>query len=103
MDISFGIASGWALDRDNSDGDQIVVLPDAQTKGPRGVAALCVKGSARWRLWTAPVSIPRSFEPHTASIYARGTGKLRLTAYGDGRYLRSAEFVLKPQAGSAPC
>jgi len=93
-----GLPSGWALDRDNSDGDQIVVLPDAQTKGPRGVAALCVKGSARWRLWTAPVSIPRSFEPHTASIYARGTGKLRLTAYGDGRYLRSAEFVLKPQS-----
>jgi hypothetical protein len=93
-----GLPTGWSLDRDCSDGDQVVTGPDATVTGPSGAPSLSVKSAEAWRLWTAPVFIGRSFEAHTASLYARGTGKLRLTAFGDGRQLQSAERELKPDA-----
>lgn len=91
-----GLPTGWALDRDCSDGDQVVARSDAAMEGPGGGPTLSVRSAGNWRLWTAPVPIGRSFEPHTASLYARGSGKLRLTALGDGRQLQAAEQELKP-------
>jgi len=93
-----GLPTGWSLDRDCSDGDQVVVSTDSQMPGASGAPAMSVKSADKWRLWTAPVFIGRSFEPHTASLFARGSGKLRLTAFGDGRQLASREQDLKPDA-----
>lgn len=89
-----GLPTGWSLDRDCSD-DEVIVTGDSATRGPSDAPAMSIKSGIKWRLWTAPVFIGRSFEPHTASIYARGSGKLRLTAFGDGRQLQSAEQELK--------
>ncbi len=91
-----GLPTGWSLDRDCSDGDQVVVATDPQAQSPAGGSALSVKSADKWRLWTAPVFIGRSFEPHTASLYTRGSGKLRLTAFGDARQLASREQDLTP-------
>ncbi|MBU0606560.1 MAG: hypothetical protein KKI08_01685, partial [Armatimonadetes bacterium] len=90
-----GLPTGWSLDRDCSDGDDIGISPSTMA-GPSGTTAMSISADDKWRLWTAPVFIGRSFEPHTASLYARGSGKLRLTAFGDGRQLQSKEFDLTP-------
>jgi len=90
-----GLPTGWSLDRDCSDGDDVTVEPSTMV-GPSGSTAMFVHALDKWRLWTAPVFIGRSFEPHTASLYVRYAGKLRLTAFGDGRQLQSKEFDLTP-------
>jgi len=71
-----------------------VIGPDAAVVGPSGCPSLSVASTELWRMWTAPVFIGRSFEPHTASLSVRGSGKVTLTAFGDGRELRSQVFEL---------
>jgi len=90
-----GLPSGWALGRDCSDGDEVRIRTDRQRAGPSGAPSLWIESQGSWVLYTAPVFIPRSFEPHTASLYARGSGRLRLTAFGEGGE-HSQEYALQP-------
>lgn len=80
-----GLPTGWALDRDNSDGDEVQVAPDPAQPGPSGCPALRVSGAKKWALWSAPFALPRSFEPHNVSLYLKGPAKARLVVLGDGR------------------
>lgn len=89
-----GLPTGWSLDREFSDGDQVVVKADAAAAGPSGYPSLSIRGDDPWRVWAAPVFIGRSFERHTASLFVRGEGKLRLSVFGDGRQLHGQDFSL---------
>ncbi len=67
-----GMPSGWSIDRDYSDGDQVQVESDAQAFGPSGAPALRIKAQKGIRVYSAPFAVPWSFDPHVASLYVRG-------------------------------
>jgi hypothetical protein len=56
-----GLQSGWAIDRDYSDGDQVQVESDPKAPGPSGVPALRVHAPEGIRIYSAPFAVPWSF------------------------------------------
>lgn len=90
-----GLPTGWALDRDNSDGDEVQVSADAKVLGPSQAPTMRVAAPGKWKLWSAPFALPRSFEPHTVSLYLKGAGKGRLVVLGDGRETGWKDFTLQ--------
>ena len=93
-----GLPSGWALGRDNSDGDDVVVSPDPDAIGPSGAPALRVQTQEPTVLWSAPFAVPLAFQPHAASLYVRGTGEMRLTVLCDQRQIKRQSFELSGEA-----
>ncbi|MFQ5810752.1 MAG: hypothetical protein ACE5JM_14145, partial [Armatimonadota bacterium] len=94
-----GLQSGWALGRDNSDGDDVQVGPDADQIGPSGSPALRVRTDEPTVLWSAPFPVPLAFQPHTASVYVRGSGPFRVSVRCDGRQIAQQSFELGAAAG----
>lgn len=104
-----GLQSGWSIDRDYSDGDQVRVETDARVLGPSGAPALKIDAPDGILVYSAPFAAPWSFETHVASLFVRGDwdGRL-LVESGEGGYcgeiplkLRGAgwqrvEFAFKP-------
>jgi len=89
-----GLQSGWALGRDNSDGDDVQIEPDPQTPGPSGAPALRVTTQEAMTLVSAPFGVLLGFQPHVASLYAKGAGELRITVFCDGRQMASQATAL---------
>ena len=79
-----GLQSGWSIDRDYSDGDQVQVDSDPKVPGPSGCAALRINATAKGiRLYSAPFAVPWSFETHVLSVSVRGDWERQLDR--DGR------------------
>jgi hypothetical protein len=91
-----GIQSGWALGRDNSDGDDVVIAPDPDAPGPSGAPSLSIRSKEPWRLFCEPFTVPVPIDRHTASLYARGEGTLSVALVADGRLLAATRQTLKP-------
>lgn len=89
-----GIQSGWSLDRDSSDGDDVSISADPDVLGPSGSPSLHIKSEGRMRLYTAPFAVPMAFEEHIASLYMRGDGAVRLTIVCDGRSIANKNYEL---------
>jgi hypothetical protein len=89
-----GLQSGWAIDRDYSDGDQVQVDSDPKVPGPSGVPSLRLTAPDGLRVYSAPFATPWSFDQHTVSLYVRGDwdGKLLV---GGGRNEIRAQLPLK--------
>ena len=83
-----GLQSGWALDRDSSDGDDVSLEPDA--------TALRIRSARPAQIYSEPFPVPRPMEPHTASLSVRGRGTFRLAALSNGRVL--AQTTMQPSA-----
>lgn len=82
-----GLQSGWSIDRDYSDGDQVQVDSDSSIAGPSGCAALRINATDKGiRIYSAPFGVPWSFETHVLSVSVRGNwnGNLRVTS-GSGQ------------------
>jgi hypothetical protein len=90
-----GIQSGWSLGREDSDGDDVVIVPDAGALGPSGAPSLCIRPSGPWRLFCEPFTVPVPIDRHTASFYARGEGTLTTAVVVDGRLLAATRQELK--------
>ena len=74
-----GLQSGWSIDREYSDGDQVQVDSDAKIPGPSGCSALRINATVKGiRLYSAPFAVPWSFETHVLGVSVRGDwdGKL---------------------------
>lgn len=79
-----GLQSGWSIDRDDSDGDQVQVDSDPKVLGPSGCSALRIRATAKdIRLYSAPFAVPWSFETHVVSVSARGDWEGTLVVTGD--------------------
>lgn len=98
-----GPQSGWGLDRDYSD-DQFTVAADPKVTGPSGSPALKLASPAGKPMVVcpAPVDLPWSFQKHTISLAARGSGTLELrmfsdTSQWDSSGVASKEFRLTDQ------
>ena len=81
-----GLPSGWSIDRDYSDGDQVQVDSDPETLGPTGCASLRIDATSKGiRLYSAPFAVPWSFETHVLSVSVRGDwGGDLIVAGGNG-------------------
>jgi hypothetical protein len=90
-----GLQSGWSLDRDNSDTDDVVINSDTNMIGPSGAPALKIKASEDMKLYTAPFAVSKIFEPHTASIYVKGDWNGKLIVLCDRDQLASKDFLSK--------
>jgi len=76
-----GMQSGWTIDREYSDGDDVQVDSDRNVVGPSGsptlhLVALRVSNSM------LPPFRPRSFAQHVVSLYVRGQWKGKLVVIG---------------------
>ena len=81
-----GLQSGWSIDRDYSDGDQVQVESDTQVPGPSGCSALRIHAPKGIRVYSAPFDVPWSFEPHVLSLHVRGDWEgLLIVTGGQGR------------------
>ncbi|MEN6546760.1 MAG: hypothetical protein ABFE07_12050 [Armatimonadia bacterium] len=89
-----GLQSGWSIDRDYSDGDQVRVVSDQQVLGPSGAPALRIEAPEGVKLYTAPFAVPWSFEQHVASLSVRGDWEGKLVVVG-GKVEQRAEKALK--------
>ena len=80
-----GLQSGWSIDRDFSDGDQVQVNSDTNVLGPSGCPALRINALSGIRIYSVPFAVPWSFEPHVVSLSVRGNwdGKLIVTGGKD--------------------
>jgi hypothetical protein len=67
-----GLQSGWSIDREFSDGDQVSVETDPTVIGPSGCPALHIQAPNGIKVYSAPFGVPWSFEPHVLSLYVRG-------------------------------
>jgi hypothetical protein len=67
-----GLQSGWSIDRDYSDGDQVRVDSDPAVSGPSGYPALRMEAPQGILVYSAPFLVPWSFDPHVASLDVRG-------------------------------
>jgi hypothetical protein len=92
-----GLQSGWALDREHSDGDDVEIGPDGQMTGPSGAPALRIKSASTMHLYTAPFAVPDLLASYTASLYLRGSGKGKLVAVSGLRPLGQQNFALSGQ------
>lgn len=77
-----GLQSGWAIDRDYSDGDEVQVNSDPKVPGPSGIPALRINAPDGIRIYSAPFAVPWSFEPHVLSLAVRGDWDGRLIVAG---------------------
>jgi hypothetical protein len=92
-----GLPSGWSLARGLHNGDDIRVFPDEKQKDANGVPALRVEvpenynvGDKYWKakfyLYSSPVYLPFSHEPHVFSFHVKGemsAGGIIIYADGD--------------------
>ena len=86
-----GLQSGWSVDRDYSDGDEVQVESDPSVAGPDGCPALRIEAPRGIRLYSAPFPVPWSFETHVLSLSVRGDWEGRLiVAGGAGQHCATA-------------
>lgn len=90
-----GLQSGWSIDRDYSDGDEVQVDGDAKVPGPSGCPALWINATAKGiRVYSAPFAVPWSFETHVLSVSVRGDWRGKLIVSG-GKGHVCAQLPLK--------
>ena len=99
-----GMQMGWSLNRDHSDGDQVVMEGDRECIGPSGSPALHVWGRDGVNFYTTPFGIPYAFGKHFASVSLKGSGHVSIHVICDGRTLASHRVSLtdKWQRGNIP-
>jgi len=90
-----GLQSGWSLDRDNSDTDDVIINGDPAIIGPSGSPAMRITAKEDMKLNSAPFAINKAFEIHTASMYVRGNWDGKLIVLGDSDQLASKDFHSK--------
>lgn len=90
-----GIQSGWVIDRDSSD-DENEVAPDSAVTGPSGAPALRVRTVRTIYLYSAPFPVHAALDLHTASVYARGRGTVRLNVLSEGRSVAQRTLTADP-------
>jgi len=90
-----GLQSGWSIDRDYSDGDEVKVESDRALSGPSGSPALRIDATVKGvRVYSAPFAVPWSFETHVLSLALRGDWEGSLAVTG-GRGQQCARLPLK--------
>ena len=89
-----GLQSGWSLDRDNSDTDDVVISEDEKI-GISGAPSLKIKSETEMSLWITAFKIEDIISPHTASVYAQGDWDGKITVACDKNHLASERIALK--------
>ena len=91
-----GLESGWCLDRDYCDADEVAAAGDPDVRGPSGFPALRLASLRKGvKVNTAPFPVPWSFERHTASVHLRGNTQGTIRVMGDGRIRIEQPFQLQ--------
>ncbi len=92
-----GMQMGWSLNRDLSDGDEVVIEGDKNCLGPSGFPALRVWGRDGVNLYTTPFGIPNAFGKHFAGVSLMGDGQVTIRVICDRRTLASQEVSLSDE------
>jgi len=93
-----GLQSGWSLDREHCDGDDVKIDGDPATIGPSGAPAMRLQGDANFSVYTAPFGVSRPFEPHTASLFVKGQARGRIEVLADLRTVAGQNFSVDGDA-----
>ena len=86
--------------RDFCDRDQFSIEPDpAETSGPSGAPALRIRSAAEF-FWNGELIPIRARDRiHTASVWVKGDGVFRLSAYETDRQINEKYLRVRPEAG----
>ncbi|MCK6490611.1 MAG: hypothetical protein L6R48_20345 [Planctomycetes bacterium] len=80
-----GLAHGWMIDRNRSDGDEVTVAADPAVTGPSGEPALRLGSTSSFpRLLSEPFSPLVPTRLHRVSLAVRGEGQVTLAVLADG-------------------
>jgi hypothetical protein len=85
--------SGWTLDRDSSDGDQVRITSEG--------TALHVVTTRRASIYSEPVGLPQPIGRHTASVYLKGKAAGTLALNGLLFYALAVRLTASPPAALA--
>lgn len=99
-----GLQQGWSIDRELCDLEDVKVETDDSVIGPSGSPALKLfprKDGIKVILRSPPFPVPLSFEPHTASVFAKGDGLIKISVRhadrkNNGQCLSVQEFAISP-------
>ncbi len=89
-----GMQMGWSLNRDLSDGDEVVIDSDRDCIGPSTFPALHVRSEQRVDFYTTPFGIPNAFEKHIARVQLTGQGQVTVRVMCDGQALARQQVAL---------
>lgn len=93
-----GLQTGWSLDRNTSDGDEMTIRPDPSVPGTRGIPSLKMetrKPDQTFALYTLPVELPLQGKPYRMAIRIKGTGKVGLQVFKGEKRQRQVEWTLE--------
>lgn len=82
--LPLGLQSGWTIDRDSSDGDDVQIIADREVTGPSGAPALRITADGGTTIYSAPFGLASTDVSHAASVYVRGKGSGHLAVFGAG-------------------
>lgn len=94
-----GLPSGWSLDPRLDDGSEVRVSVDAGMTGADGVPSLKLESPlprVLALLRSEPLDLVSTYEPHVASLFVRGGGRLILTVMHADKSLASKSLDLTP-------
>ncbi|MGB9595187.1 MAG: hypothetical protein ACPL7B_02800 [Candidatus Poribacteria bacterium] len=89
-----GLQSGWSLNRDNSDTDDVVISVDEKI-GISGSPTLKISSDENMSLWITCFKVENILSPHIASIYAQGDWNGRIIVACEKNHLTSEKIALK--------
>ncbi len=90
-----GLQSGWSLDRDCSDNDDVIINTDSNVKGISGADALKIESSRIMKLYLTTFNINKIAEPHVASLYIKGKAKGKLKIISDRDIISQTDFNIE--------
>jgi len=84
-----GIQSGWSLDRERSDGDEVTLKTDEKTIGPSRAPALMLLAPKPITLRVEPFGVVLPLMRHKAAMSVKGEGEWTFSIHVGGRRLGS--------------
>lgn len=98
--LPLGLPSGWALDRMLDDQVDVNITSVTDSTSPTGQDVLSISSPDKpMKLFGEPMQVNRIWLPHTASVYVKGQGKLRVSVNNAKRRLAYQDIELSTAVG----
>jgi hypothetical protein len=94
--LPLGLQTGWSLDRQLDDADDVQITSVQDSQSPTGSDVLqIVSTDKRMLLRGEPIIINRTWFKHTASVYVKGDGEFEFTVNNQRQVLGHKTITLK--------
>ncbi len=96
--LPLGLPNGWSLFREFDDMEDVTILSVFDINSPSGSDVLCIDSpNKEIVLYGEPIRVDRTWLTHTASLYAKGDGELKIYVYNATSCLGQMTITLNNQ------